>query len=503
MVRSPISGGISAVRTSVPSSLFRRSNESDPVFTSWLQSNNGIGNSLAARNSTLLEGVQNQLNTVSNQAVILSSSLQVIASNIAADSALEKQRAAAEEKRQRNLTEQGLRDDKEQGIENRIQAALMAPVRKVRSKIQFGLGRLMNFFLILTGGWLTLKVVDLLKADADGNIKLVEEIKGNILKGLLIIAGTFLLLKFGLAGIGLLVGRLGIRLAAIAFRGLLRTPLLFLKNFFVSLISKMRNWVWKNIRILPVPAPNPNPQFKEGGLVEGKSHSQGGENINAEGGEFVVNKESVKAIGLPILESLNNIKTIDATQKHQELMEKFGLDKRIEEVGAAQAMLEFRRFKFRQQAQMVAPTIIVNPSNQAEISPEVQAEFAESMKNMKGEPPKSDYSDVPLYSSATPEVEATPEVKAKPVEQPKSIQLQVVPFKSNTSEVYEQISQTPEAEPTIIMAPAPEPEQQQQPVDNSTNSGAETGGFVPNIPARNFDNKYAFLAYKLYQVTPC
>ena len=80
MVRSPISGGISAVRTSVPSSLFRRSNESDPVFTSWLQSNNGIGNSLAARNSTLLEGVQNQLNTVSNQAVILSSSLQVIAS---------------------------------------------------------------------------------------------------------------------------------------------------------------------------------------------------------------------------------------------------------------------------------------------------------------------------------------------------------------------------------------------------------------------------------------
>ena len=500
MVRSPISGGISAVRTSVPSSLFRRSNESDPVFTSWLQSNNGIGNSLAARNSTLLEGVQNQLNTVSNQAVILSSSLQVIASNIATDSALEKQRAAAEEKRQRNLTEQGLRDDKEQGIENRIQAALMAPVRKVRSKIQFGLGRLMNFFLILTGGWLSLKVVDLLKADADGNIKLVEEIKGNILKGLLIIAGTFLLLKFGLAGIGLLVGRLGIRLAAIAFRGLLRTPLLFLKNFFVSLISKMRNWVWKNIRILPVPAPNPNQKLEKGGLIEGKSHSQGGENINAEGGEFVVNKESVKAIGLPILESLNNIKTIDATQKHQELMEKFGLEQRIKEVGDEQALLEFRVFKHRQQAKMVAPTIGVN-TNYAEISPEVQAEFAKAMENMKGEPPKSDYSDVPLYSPETSEVEA------KPVEQPEPIQPKVEPkvepFKPNTSEVYQQISQNPEAEPTIIMAPAPEPEQQQQPVDNSTNSGAETGGFVPNIPARNFDNKYAFLAYKLYQVTPC
>ena len=499
MVRSPISGGISAVRTSVPSSLFRRSNESDPVFTSWLQSNNGIGNSLAARNSTLLEGVQNQLNTVSNQAVILSSSLQVIASNIATDSALEKQRAAAEEKRQRNLTEQGLRDDKEQGIENRIQAALMAPVRKVRSKIQFGLGRLMNFFLILTGGWLSLKVVDLLKADADGNIKLVEEIKGNILKGLLIIAGTFLLLKFGLAGIGLLVGRLGIRLAAIAFRGLLRTPLLFLKNFFVSLISKMRNWVWKNIRILPVPIPNP--EFKEGGLVEGKSHSQGGENINAEGGEFVINKESVEAIGLPILESLNNINTIDITRAQQALYDKFGLDKRIEEVGAAQAMLEFRAFKHRQQAKMVAPTIRVN-TNYAEISPEVQAEFAKTLENMKVEPPKSDYSDVPLYSPETSEVEAKPVEQPEPI-QPKPTQIQVEPFKPNTSEVYEQISQTPEAEPTVIMAPAPEPEQQQQPVDNSTNSGAETGGFVPNIPARNFDNKYAFLAYKLYQVTPC
>lgn len=499
MVRSPISGGISAVRTSVPSSLFRRSNESDPVFTSWLQSNNGIGNSLAARNSTLLEGVQNQLNTVSNQAVILSSSLQVIASNIATDSALEKQRAAAEEKRQRNLTEQGLRDDKEQGIENRIQAALMAPVRKVRSKIQFGLGRLMNFFLILTGGWLSLKVVDLLKADADGNIKLVEEIKGNILKGLLIIAGTFLLLKFGLVGIGLLVGRLGIRLAAIAFRGLLRTPLLFLKNFFVSLISKMRNWVWKNIRILPVPVPNP--EFKEGGLVEGKSHSQGGENINAEGGEFVVNKESVKAIGLPILESLNNIKTIDATKRQEELREQFGLDKRIEEVGAAQAMLEFRAFKHRQQAKMVAPTIRVN-TNYAEISPEVQAELTKAVNNMTVEPPESDYSDVPPYSPTTSEVEAKPVEQPEPI-QPKSTQIQVEPFKPNTSEVYQQISQTPEAEPTIIMAPAPEPEQQEQPVDNSTNSGGETGGFIPNIPARNFDNKYAFLAYKLYQVTPC
>ena len=496
MVRSPISGGISAVRTSVPSSLFRRSNESDPVFTSWLQSNNGIGNSLAARNSTLLEGVQNQLNTVSNQAVILSSSLQVIASNIATDSALEKQRAAAEEKRQRNLTEQGLRDDKEQGIENRIQAALMAPVRKVRSKIQFGLGRLMNFFLILTGGWLTLKVVDLLKADADGNIKLVEEIKGNILKGLLIIAGTFLLLKFGLAGIGLLVGRLGIRLAAIAFRGLLRTPLLFLKNFFVSLISKMRNWVWKNIRILPVPAPNQ--KLEEGGLVEGRSHSQGGENVNAEGGEFVINQESVQAIGLPFLESLNNIKTIDATQKHQELMEKFGLEQRIKEVGDEQALLEFRRFKFRQQAKIVAPTINVNPSNYAEISPI----SPEDVENMKGEPPKSDYSDVPLYSPTTSEVEPKPVDQREPIQpKSKSTQIQVEP--PNTSEVYQQISQRPEVEPTVIVAPAPEPEQPEQPVDNSTNSGGETGGFIPNIPARNFDNKYAFLAYKLYQVTPC
>ena len=121
---------------------------------------------------------------------------------------------------------------------------------------------------------------------------------------------------------------------------------------------------------------------------------------------------------------------------------------------------------------------------------------------MKGEPPKSDYSDVPLYSPETSEVEAKPVEQPEPI-QPKSTPIQVEPFKPNTSEVYQQISQTPEAEPTIIMAPAPEPEQQQQPVDNSTNSGAETGGFIPNIPARNFDNKYAFLAYKLYQVTPC
>ena len=84
IIRSPLSGGIRAVRNTVPSSLFRTS-ETDPVFGRWLQNNNGIGNALAARNSTLLEGIQAQLNGVSNQAVVLSNALQVIASNIATE----------------------------------------------------------------------------------------------------------------------------------------------------------------------------------------------------------------------------------------------------------------------------------------------------------------------------------------------------------------------------------------------------------------------------------
>ncbi len=499
IIRSPLSGGIRAVRNTVPSSLFRTS-ETDPVFGRWLQNNNGIGNALAARNSTLLEGIQAQLNGVSNQAVVLSNALQVIASNIATDSALEQQRAAAEAKRQRSLVEQGLRDDKEEAIESRIQAALMAPVRRVRAKIEFGLGKLMNFFMILTGGWLAIKVVKLLEADADGNIKLVQQIKGEIVKGLLTIAGTILAIKFGIFGLKFLIGRLVVRLGVLAFRGFLRAPLVYLKNFIVNLVTKIKNWAWDRIKIDPLKVPQPAPQnFNEGGLVDGP---EGVDKVpaNLTKGEFVLSNAAVedltKNFGNNILNQLNDPKVLDQViqqeNKEQKLRQKYQrvLDGYLKQAGDNViardiANKRFDRFIERKLYEDRTQTRVVKDSDGNQ---RVVQYF--NIKTQLGRV-------VEDRSSEMMEPVALPKPVTEKVVEPK-----VETKKQNTSDTYKKITELPEVKPTIISIPTSAEQQQSQPTSSATSSGSATGGDYPKIPARNLSNNYVVLAYKHYQVTP-
>jgi hypothetical protein len=49
----------------------------------------------------------------------------------------------------------------------------------------------------------------------------------------------------------------------------------------------------------------PPPIFESGGLINGASHANGGAMINAEGGEFIVNKKST-AENMDLLQSINN-----------------------------------------------------------------------------------------------------------------------------------------------------------------------------------------------------
>lgn len=50
----------------------------------------------------------------------------------------------------------------------------------------------------------------------------------------------------------------------------------------------------------------PLPVFAKGGYIDGQSHSQGGTMVNAEAGEFIVNKKSAQAPNMrPVLESIN------------------------------------------------------------------------------------------------------------------------------------------------------------------------------------------------------
>ena len=52
-------------------------------------------------------------------------------------------------------------------------------------------------------------------------------------------------------------------------------------------------------------ASTPIPKFAQGGMIGGRRHSQGGTMIEAEQGEFIVNRSAVQSVGIENLNRLN------------------------------------------------------------------------------------------------------------------------------------------------------------------------------------------------------
>ena len=215
---SPLAGGIRAVRSTVSSSIFSGRQapvqaQPDPQTTSLLQ-----------QNSLALNNVSAQLTNISSQVAGLNGSLAAIQENLAVSDTLERQREAAKQNREAILAEQGLREGKESQLESRIQQALTFPVRRLAEKTQFGLARLGDFLLILAGGWLTNTVVNMINANADGNIDLLNELKGTLTKQLLIIGGTMVAFNLGFKTILNGIGALAQSALRLGRGGLLRQP---------------------------------------------------------------------------------------------------------------------------------------------------------------------------------------------------------------------------------------------------------------------------------------
>ena len=216
---SPLAGGLRGIRRSVSSSVFAgggRQNvqaQPDTITTNLLQ-----------QNSQSLQNVSSQLGNISAQVSGLNGSLLAIKDNLALSDQLERQREAAKQNREAILAEQGLREGKESQIESRIQSALTFPVRRLAQKTQFGLSRLANFFLILTGGWLTNTFINLIRASADGNIELLNQLKTTLTRALAVGAGTLLALSIGFRNILRGVGFLGSSALRLGQGGLLARP---------------------------------------------------------------------------------------------------------------------------------------------------------------------------------------------------------------------------------------------------------------------------------------
>ena len=215
---SPIAGGIRAVRNTVSSSIFSGRAvppqvQTDPQTTS-----------LLTQNSLTLTTVSRQLENISVTLSTLNFSLSNIKDNLVLSDRLERQRESAKRNRERILAEQGLREGKESDIEKRIQFALLSPVRRIAAKTQGILGRLVNFFLVLAGGWLTNTLIEMIQANAEGNVDLLKNLQRKLGTGLLVIGATLTAATIGLSKLLSLTALLASRAFRFGFNNILRRP---------------------------------------------------------------------------------------------------------------------------------------------------------------------------------------------------------------------------------------------------------------------------------------
>ena len=160
---------------------------------------------------------QAQINSLSQTVINLGGEFEAVRVSIINDALLEQQKDRQENEYEKQLAEQGLRQGKEKLLEQKIQNALMAPVRAIGNKVSGIFGNLMNFMWTLLGGWLTMQGLNTLKALASGDKKTLEEIKNNVIKSLLIVGGSLLFIQFGLGKLIGSITKLGFNVAKFVF----------------------------------------------------------------------------------------------------------------------------------------------------------------------------------------------------------------------------------------------------------------------------------------------
>ena len=244
-LQSPIIGSLRGIRRSVSSNVFTGRAVPPPVAQPDPQTT-----SLISQNTLALNTISNQLTNISDSVRNLNGSLGALRNNLEVSDSLDRQREAAKQNRERQLAEQGLREGKESELENKIQNALLSPVRKIAEKAQGFLGRLANFFFILLGGWLANTTIEFLKVLSGKNIDKFNEFKRKLGKDLLAVGAILLI-----AGVGVkkLIGLSG-TLAANAFRvtvnALLVAPFKLLLRFFQNIVKRGRNALLKSMGLL-------------------------------------------------------------------------------------------------------------------------------------------------------------------------------------------------------------------------------------------------------------
>ena len=259
-----------------------------------------------------------------------------------------------------------------------------------------------------------------------------------------------------------------------------------------------------------------------GGVVEGPG---GIDNVptNLTAGEYVIRKPAVDAFGTGLMDSIN---TIDITGAQQALYDKFGLDKRVKEVGAEQALMEFRQFKMEENMRLMAPyadvqrqitesgesitrsvsgmiqngqvtsanTNVVN-SGYAELPEDLimsTADFTNNRANtgvdrsLDATLAREDMLlEIALDKEAKKAPEVSPSTTIQPSQPPTPPRINMTPMPRDNT-VSEVISQSTDEQPVVIVQSAPE---QQMAASAPRPSSVAAGGPVNDIPSISSNNR--------------
>ena len=225
---SPLSGGIRAVRRNISSSFLGAQRSQTDT----------ISNDLIQEQSLKLTTVSSQLQNISRQIASLDFNLKAVRENLALSDQLERQRAAANQKRERQLAEQGLREGKESALEQKIQSSLTQPLRVIGARTQGILSRLTQFLFTLAGGWLTITGIDLLQSMAEGNVDKINRLKTKFLTGLTVLLGSLTAIQLGMKKSLAILGFFAGNVARVAFGGVLRASFAALRLLFGGLVKR-------------------------------------------------------------------------------------------------------------------------------------------------------------------------------------------------------------------------------------------------------------------------
>ena len=205
------------------------------------------------KNQQAITTLNLSLTNVTGQVAQLTASLNKISQEIVQSTTLENLRQAQLQKQEAMLADQNIRSGKEAQIEKGIQSALFAPVQRIGAKTQFTLSRLMNFFNVLLGTFLTGAAIKLIIALTSGNQEGLKGIGDGIMKGLTAAGGIFLAINGGLTlAIRSLTGLAGF-LTRVAVTNLLIRPIQLVFNIASSLAAALTSGALSTAGKIPAP----------------------------------------------------------------------------------------------------------------------------------------------------------------------------------------------------------------------------------------------------------